>query len=54
MIKLLNYGDLIIVMLIKLLSVTGQPLTVGSSQICVIIFAYVRLNAYWSGLLGLF
>ena len=26
----------------------------GSSQICVIIFAYVRLNAYWSGLLGLF
>ncbi|AKV66525.1 hypothetical protein VL20_1354 [Microcystis panniformis FACHB-1757] len=27
---------------------------VGSSRLCVIIFAYVRLNAYWARLLGLF
>ncbi|MDB9407577.1 hypothetical protein PN434_03330, partial [Microcystis aeruginosa CS-558/01A06] len=26
----------------------------GSSRLCVIIFAYVRLNAYWARLLGLF
>ena len=27
---------------------------IGSSRLCVIIFAYVRLNAYWARLLGLF
>ncbi len=26
----------------------------GSSRLCVIIFAYVRLNVYWARLLGLF
>ena len=32
----------------------NQKTLVGSSRLCVIIFAYVRLNAYWARLLGLF